>query len=79
MSLLSHLWLVLLRCLVMCWDQPLSMEKLKDFLPTTVSVPATVPVVPASAPSVESQQHNVEESGDVSWPQDRWKWHLVKT
>ena len=30
------------------WDQPLSLEMLKDLLPSPVSVPATVPVVAAS-------------------------------
>ena len=58
------------------WDQPLSLEKLKDLLPSPVSVPVTVPVVAASVPSsVLDQQCNVEESGDVSWPQDRWEWY----
>ena len=32
------------------WDQPLSLEKLKDLLPSPVSVPVTVPVVAASVP-----------------------------
>ena len=59
------------------WDQPLSLEKLEDLLPSPVSVPATVPVVAASVPSsVVDQECNVEESGDVSWPQDRWEWYL---
>ena len=61
------------------WDQPLSLEKLKDLLPSPVSVPVTVPVVAASVPSsVLDQQCNVEESGDVSWPQDRWEWYRAR-
>ena len=61
------------------WDQSLSLEKLKDLLPSPVSVPATVPVVAASIPSsVLDQQCNVEESGDVSWPQDRWEWYRAR-
>ena len=62
------------------WDQPLSLEKLKDLLPSPVSVPVTVPVVAASVPSsVTVQQRNVEESGDVSWPQDRWEWYRARS
>ena len=61
------------------WDRPLSLEKLKDLLPSPVTVPATVPVVAASVPSsVTGQQYNVEQSGDVSWPQDRWEWYRVR-
>ena len=61
------------------WDQPLSLEKLKDLWPSPVSVPATVPVVAASVPSsVLDQQCNVEESGDVSWPQDRREWYRAR-
>ena len=61
------------------WDQPLSLEKLKDLLPSLVSVLATVSVVAASVPSsVLDQQCNVEESGGVSWPQDRWEWYRAR-
>ena len=61
------------------WGQPVSLEKLKDQLPSLVSVPATVPVVAASVPSsVLDQQCDVEESGKVSWPQDRWEWYRAR-
>ena len=49
-------------------------------MPSPVSVPATVPVVAASVPSsVLDQQCNVDESGDVSWPQDRWEWYRASS